>query len=738
MRKKRYRGVYRLVALMTVLCLVLMGCGSEAADSKETEEVDSKETEEAFSDESYASSVVDREASGTPEYHSVGGRAVRMALADDGTLSITRSGVDNPEMMGEEGKWTIFVYMCGSDLESQNGMASGDIEEMINGTQAENLRYVVATGGANAWQNELVDASKVQYLLIEGGDISVVGEASNTVMSDPATLQEFLSWGVSTYPADRMGLIFWNHGGGSISGVCFDEKNEYHSLSLSSIDGVLDSVCANMTDQFEFIGFDACLMGTVEDAFVLASYARYMYGSEETEPGYGWDYSEIGRHIYEHEDADGASLGKVVVDSFYSMCEQIESQDQATLSVIDLSKIDDLAIAYNKYAMNLYNATQSDSAVLAATVRNVLAGDSFGGNTDSEGYTNMVDLGAILDAGGDMDGAAEAKSALEDCIVYKKNGKAHAGATGLSTYYPLMIQGSNELSTFGNIAISPYYLGYVDRAAYATANGGDMSAYNADAIFTTWESYQEEGAENAFDSSYEYYEGVEQTGNSPYITFASAPALTEDGSFGFTLTPEAIDNASSVEANVFVLSEDQQFMISYGITADINMDWETGTFSDAFDGTWFALPDGQTLCVNVQSQEDGYDVYSAPVKLNGEETNLLLIHDYENNEAYISGIWDGMDENGMSSRDVKEIKDGDTIVPIYDAYALDSDDESTYEGSAYTVQGELNLTYASLPDGEYIYSFNINDLYGDYLSTDPVNFTVEGENVYFTDMSANE
>ena len=47
-----------------------------------------------------------------------------------------------------------------------------------------------------------------------------------------------------------------------------------------------------MSDQFEFVGFDACLMGTVETAGLMASYARYMVASQETEPGCGWEYME--------------------------------------------------------------------------------------------------------------------------------------------------------------------------------------------------------------------------------------------------------------------------------------------------------------------------------------------------------------------------------------------------------------------------------------------------------------
>ena len=46
--------------------------------------------------------------------------------------------------------------------------------------------------------------------------------------------------------------------------MCFDELNENDSLSLEEIDPALTSVYDKMTDKFAFIGFDACLMATVD------------------------------------------------------------------------------------------------------------------------------------------------------------------------------------------------------------------------------------------------------------------------------------------------------------------------------------------------------------------------------------------------------------------------------------------------------------------------------------------
>ena len=210
------------------------------------------------------------------------GRGSRLKLDGSGDISITRLARDNDVPMGEEGTWTVFVYMCGSDLESENGLGVGDIEEMAEAYTDENVRFVVQTGGSSQWNGYDISADSIQRLEITGGEVYLADETADANMGDEETLEDFLRWGVANYPADKMGVVLWNHGGGSITGVCFDEKNEYDSLSLTDLDKAFTAVFDDMTDKFEFVGFDACLMATVETANVPVPHARYMIASEET------------------------------------------------------------------------------------------------------------------------------------------------------------------------------------------------------------------------------------------------------------------------------------------------------------------------------------------------------------------------------------------------------------------------------------------------------------------------
>ena len=271
--------------------------------------------------------------------------------------------------MGDAGTWTIFVYLCGSDLEVNFGSASADLTEMINSSANDKVKYVVQTGGAASWEMDISSDASERFV-IQNGKCERVYSGPDVDMGSSDVLADFLKWGISEYPAANMGLILWDHGSGSINGACFDDNHGGNCLLLKDIDAALYSVYDQMTEPFEFIGFDACLMSTAETAAVMATHARYFIGSQDIEPGSGWNYKNIGDYLAQNPECTGAELGKVVVDSFYSDCAEIGREDGATLAVGDLSKIDTFIEAFDKYAKDVYELTESGADFFVSIHRN--------------------------------------------------------------------------------------------------------------------------------------------------------------------------------------------------------------------------------------------------------------------------------------------------------------------------------------------------------------------------------
>ena len=113
--------------------------------------------------------------------------------------------------------------------------------------------------------------------------------------------------------------IVWIDGVGAGSGAAFDELYELDSLTLSEMYSAFVQVWepSNELGQqpLELVGFDTCLMATVDTAYTFCDLAKYLVASEETEPANGWYYSQWVGTLAKQPAMDGAALGRVICDA---------------------------------------------------------------------------------------------------------------------------------------------------------------------------------------------------------------------------------------------------------------------------------------------------------------------------------------------------------------------------------------------------------------------------------------
>ena len=707
---KKTTGALLLLAALLTGSMLLSGCSawlmSEGLDSDEGWSDYEEEDDEGYSGgsgtigdgSSYQGSVL--------EDNSLKGTVISQ---ENGQMQISRRSRDEEIPMGD-GDWTIFVYLCGSDLESDGGAASSDIEEAFAARGSGQVKVVYQTGGSYFWYQN-INENRVQRYLLEDGDLTLVDEKPEANMGAASTLADFLSWGVANYPSERMGLILWDHGSGSINGVCFDEQYDYDSLTLGELDHALNQVYDQMTDRFEFIGFDACLMSTLETANVLTPYARYMYASQEMEPGSGWDYTSLLNNLAANPDQDGAQLGEKVCREYYDHCADygFGSQRSATFSIIDLSKIDDVLISMNEAFRVVYE--QGD---LGDVTRAVLEADSFGGNSVSEGYSNMLDLGNMLDQlSGYGQEVRDASQTLQSCVLYTMNGRLHKNASGLSVYYPVSIQGSEELKIFSRICPSNYYYALIDKIAYGAENGSAADYDNSTLLSDMADINEWLGEESGFTGDVSTNAGefadieIGQMGVSDIY-------FDEDGIY--TVSFDNMDELAYACCSVG-MDDDADGFFYLGTTEEVIYDIDRNCVTDNFDGLWPCINDN-LLALELVNTTDSCSIYTCNVLLNGEiETNLRIEYDWEYDEWSVIGIWDGIDEEtGMASREVYELQEGDVITPAYYWFSVD-DDEDWYYGDDIVVDGDLEITYEYLPEGVYYYCFELHDIYGNVYYT---------------------
>ena len=636
---------------------------------------------------------------------------VQPAAADEAPQTADEAPADETPA-GEAGSWAIYWYLCGSDLESGGGFATGDLSELLQVQLPENVNVVIETGGASEWQNELVDASKLQRWLYNSEGLQLIDEQESASMGETQTLADFLQFAKTNYPADKTAVLFWNHGGGSVSGAAFDELYGLDSLTLDEMYAAFSSVWTPSADDqpLELIGFVTCLMAKVVVAYTFSDLALYLVASEEPEPANGWYYSQWVGALAEDPSMDGAQLGEVICDAYMAGCEEVGTQDNTTLSVTDLSKVGALLQAYETFGAEALSAACTDPAFFSQFARAAQRSENYGGNTKEQGYTNMVDLGHMARLTADTLPSAQAVlDALDDCVLYQVHGQYRTEATGLSCYY----------SYNGDVSDLNGFIGI-----------------GASTAFKYFYSYELTGELD--ESGMEYIAGMDFTELPERKTLDSmgwdgkALELGETGNAVLTLGPDAADVLSTIGFSLFYVDADNDLMLLLGTDNDMNADWENGVFSDNFRGVWGAL-DGSLAYMELSYESEDYNLYSVPVLLNGEEYNLQVAYDFSSDTWSILGARQGIDDNGMADKELRLLQPGDEVTLVWYMSDLSTDaDPEAYTADTIVITEDTTFGEAQLPDGQYAMLFEMYDATGASAMSDVVLFDCMGGEITTT------
>ena len=619
---------------------------------------------------------------------------------------------DNGDIALEDGSWAVYWYLCGSDLESNGGFATNDLSELMEVELPENVNVVIETGGSAVWQNDMMDADKLQRWLYNSEGLQLVDEQPSASMGEAQTLADFLSFAKENYPAEKTAVVFWNHGGGSVTGAAFDEIYGYDSLTLDEMYQAFSSVWnPSMEKQpLELIGFDTCLMATVDVAYTFADLAHYLVASEETEPANGWYYSQWVGTLAQNPSMNGEELGKVICDAYYAGCEEVGTQDNTTLSLTDLTKVQTLLDAYDTFGAEALAAACTDPGFFSQFGRVAAQSENYGGNTKEQGYTNMVDLGHMARQSVGMLGSAqEVLDALDDCVLYQVGGQYRTEATGLSCYYSYNgdVEDFNSYAGLGAGVAFKYFYSY--ELTGELDNSG--MAYIADMDF----------------------EELPEVKNLLSTDWDGAPLdLDEDGVSFLTLGPEANDILAGIGFSLYYVDEESDMMLLLGTDNDMNADWDNGVFSDNFRGVWGSI-DGNIVYMELSYESEDYNLYAIPVLLNGEEYNLQVVYDFSTDEWNVLGARQGIDNSGMADKELRLLQEGDEITTIWYMSTASGDDEfEPYTAATVTVTADTAFGEMELPDGSYSMVYEMRDAMDNYAYSEPVTFDCADGEIYTT------
>ena len=380
------------------------------------------------------------------------------------TTATDKNGEDqnNPQKA-----YTVMVYIVGSNLESRMGAATSDIDEMRDaGLDYENTNLLLYTGGSRRWVssipndvNSVLDMSKEEDLRIAAQtDVSAN-------MGSPETLAEFINYCTRNYPAEHYALILWDHGGGPLWGYGSDELFGNDSLLLDELRTAMDSTEFGRGKKLDWVGFDACLMGSLENAALWKDYAQYLIGSEELEAGRGWDYHFLST-LNETQDAE--EIVRAVVDTFGSYYEENKSEffnPDVTLSAMDLSKTEEVVGAVDTLFASMEQGIGEGSYASLNQARSRTKSFGLGAAGSVEEAYDLLDLQDFALQLEEMypEESAAVASAVDDMVIHSTSNVEGTG--GMSIYVP----GNNKalFNVSGDLRadekeLSPQYQSFVE------------------------------------------------------------------------------------------------------------------------------------------------------------------------------------------------------------------------------------------------------------------------------------
>ncbi len=601
-----------------------------------------------------------------------------------------------PANEGTPGTWTVMLYLNGSDLESQGGEGTSSLQSIMNSSLPESINVLIYTGGTSQWNNDVVSADSNQIWLVKNNDLTLLETLEAHSLGESGTLSDFISYAQTHYPADHKALLMWNHGGGSVIGFGADELHNYDSLYLSELTDAFSS--AYDGQPFELIGFDACLMASVEMAAVAAPYAHYLVASEEVEPGSGWDYEYLLEALAADTGMTGAELGKAITDGYFTRSAGGGMEGDLTCSVIDLSKIDAIEAQLAAYASSLDGQLAQPLTVQTLSKARQNA-DKYGEEPGATGTEtlNMIDFYHFISLQEGGAAADQLMAAIQDAVVYERSGEQQVNSNGLSIYFPLEApqSGDASLDVYSTIDFCPEYKQFI--VDYLAALKEDASQMPVE-----------------YDSA--------------LIPASQSGDLSEVGSFYVHLTDAQMDYLSYVYCTLGLYLDDGM-IVDLGFDSDLSIDYTDNTIHDNFQGYWTGI-NGQFAAVYVMEETEDYVIYNIPVLYKSKD-DLSEADDDDMAIIRATWYWDNTYDNGgyyeyngmyymnqeydaPSTKLSIELTAGDVVTPIYwPYYASDGDYESYYTADPYTLGADgIVLDWIELPSGSYQYGFMFYDVYG--------------------------
>ena len=336
--------------------------------------------------------------------------------------------------------WTVLVYINGDCNIETNAIASFlDISSVGSRTNMNVVALFDRINSGESWDDTSYGNwgdTKLFHVTsgmepVPGSALSDMGELD---MGNASTLTNFVDWGIGNYTASHYALFIWDHGAGW-PGCCYDNTSNEDRLTPVELRQSLSSVYNKTGVKLDVVGFDCCLMATIEVPYELQGYADRFVASEQVISVDSWPFNAILSALASNTAMNASELGNTIVNCYMA---KYGTGGSDTLSSLEMSRFSVLSSAMANFSTALFfNDTLHSSEISAARLvtQQYMAGKSNSDDVDIYDFASQLCKKTNSPALKSL--AKSVMAAVNATVEYEGHGIAGAANShGIAIYFP--------------------------------------------------------------------------------------------------------------------------------------------------------------------------------------------------------------------------------------------------------------------------------------------------------------
>jgi len=263
-------------------------------------------------------------------------------------------------------EWTILVYMAGDNsLSDDMAIGIADLQKLAGDLKTIKFMGYFDSGTA-LLPTKIFDFSKPNDMGIQ------VNQGFETDSADPASIREFIQWCVQSQsvPTNNYALILSGHGDGFQQSSFLRDEEPLGNMTIPGLKGVLADFKNITGKDLSILGFDTCVMSTIEVANEFKTHAKVMVSSQGYVPSTGWSYRTLVEKLKSLERPDPQQPPVVLSQDEIvkaMICSYMDYSDNfatitgrsTDISACDLSKLSEIVSRTHELAITLNEGLNS-------------------------------------------------------------------------------------------------------------------------------------------------------------------------------------------------------------------------------------------------------------------------------------------------------------------------------------------------------------------------------------------